>query len=148
MTETRVEPLSGGLVTSRSIAHLEAGELTRADDCFYRPGSASISKIPGRTAFTNATPGAVTGCGYVSFADATAATLVQDATDLYSASSTGGAVSVLRSGFTGPSLVVVQYGGRHVLLNGQTANRVVKAGPITRSHGLIAVTQPPGLQIV
>jgi len=63
-----VEPLSGGLVTSRDVSLLNPGELTQTDNAAYKPGSQNIHKAPSNILFSNAPFGdSVTGLRYAAF---------------------------------------------------------------------------------
>lgn len=150
---THVEPFDQGLVTSRDPALLQPGELTKADNCVYRPNDPSIQKAKGRVKFNAAaisgTPN-VQGLRYLAFDDANSILVAHAGADYYQATmvtAETGAFSLLAAAVgTGLTLDAVQYNNRHYLFNGTgTSNLVVKSDLTTRNHGFFAVADPPTL---
>ena len=54
----KIISLSGGLVNSRDESSLAEGELSIADDSFYKPNDPAIWKVPGRSEFNTTEEGA------------------------------------------------------------------------------------------
>jgi hypothetical protein len=155
-TFVHIEPFDQGLVTSRDPAMLQPGELTKADNCVYRPNDPAIQKGKGRTKFNAvAISGApsVQGLRYLAFDDSDSVLVAHAGTDYFKAvmnASETGTFSSLAAGVgQGATLDAVQYNNRHYLFNGKgTSNLVVKSDLTTRDHGLFAVSDPPTLASV
>lgn len=155
------ETFDGGLVTARDPSTLNPGEVQRAINAIYRPSSPGLWKAPGRASY-NATPlvASAKGLRYLRFNGGGGTpveilvTHVED--DYYSTTfddESGAFASLATAVGTGNTLESVHYANRHYLFNGNSdsiANTVVKLSestllPITRTHGLLPVTQVPTL---
>src|SRR5678809_1469586 len=64
-------PVSGGLVTSRDPTRLEKGEVSRADDTYYKPSDPALYKVPAKSAANATSEGAIYGARYLEFDGAT-----------------------------------------------------------------------------
>jgi hypothetical protein len=145
---TRFIRIDQGLCTSKAAVLLDEGELTRADDCYYKPGDPGVWTAMGRTA-VNSSPetGAIKGVRYLEFENAPDL-LVDHVGTAYRSqvASTSGNFSDLITGLVGGStLDSVHYNNQHFLLNGVDRNRVVLSDGTTLYHGMLANTAAPML---
>ena len=66
--DQHIEPLGGGLVTSRDPSLLAEGELQRADNCIYKPNDPALYRALGRSKLNaTAISGGITGLKYCAF---------------------------------------------------------------------------------
>lgn len=143
-------PLAGGLVTSRDPAGLdfEIGELTRADDAYYKVGDPGIWSVPGRNAF-NSTPesGPIVGARYLEF-DGAADRIVTHVGTTYrfaTAGTTGTFANLATSITPGLTLDSVHYNNVHYLLNGAHRNIAVNSAGTTSFHGMLGAVASPSI---
>jgi len=143
-----IEPLSGGLVTSTDPSLLQPGELTRCNDCTYRPNSLSLYRAPGRVRFNQtALSSGVVGLAYCGFDSGSDLLLAQTSTALYKAAVPGtGTYSLLATQAAGASFQAVHYQNRQYLLDGLNRQALLSAGTV-RQHGMAPVTAAPALTL-
>ena len=139
--------LSGGLVTSKDQSLLKLGELSVADDSYYKPGNPALFKGLGRTASDSAGEGteAIEGLSFLQFDGATDL-LVKMQDQIYYTSSALTA-TVWTSRQTGLDsnaihLNTAHYLNEHYLLNGFDRH-VLQSDATTRQHGMAPVTVAP-----
>ena len=126
---------------------LKAGELSRADNAYYKPADPTLFKAKGNTAY-NASPesAAIRGVRALQF-DGSAGYFVTMTGTAYRKGTIGetGAFSDLSTGqsLTATSLDSVHYNNEHVLLNGVDRNRVARSDGTTILHGMLAATASP-----
>ena len=122
-------PVSGGLVTSKDESLLVDGELSRADDAYYKPNNPSIWKVPGRSPFNATLEGAgIKGTRYLEFDGDSKDVLVSHVGTTYRLAEVGetGSFADLKTGLTGgATLDSVHYNNDHFLLNGVDRNHSV-----------------------
>lgn len=138
--------LSGGLVTSKDPSMLADGELTRADNCEYRPNDPAIWKVKGRAAF-NATPESspIDGGRYLEFEGATDlfATMVGGDYRKAPAAGSGSFENLDTTTSGGSTLDSVHYNNQHFLMNGADRNRVISSDGLSTLHGMLYNTTAP-----
>lgn len=139
-------PLNLGLNTARAKVMLEEGELSEAEDIYYKPGDPSPWATLGRAAY-NSTPedNPIKGVRYLEFEGATDLIVAHEGTTYQQTpAATSGSFTDLVTGLTGGStLDSVHYNNQHFLLNGVDRNRVVSSDSTTIFHGMLANTQAP-----
>lgn len=139
-----------GLVQSDPVT-LSPGELSLADNTYYKVADPILYKARGRTAF-NSTPEAtsILGVRALQF-DGTAGLFAALVGSSYRKATIGatGTFSDLVTGLAGTaiSLDSVHYNNEHVLLNGIDRNRVVRSDGTAILHGMLAATTTPGLSL-
>jgi len=157
----KIEPLDRGLVTIRDPGLLKPGELSFIRNAVYLPGSQAIQRAKGRAAFGTATASAldVDGIRDVTF-DNGRQYVVAHVSTAYVTALVGdtGTFGIMASGVgDGSSLEVVHYRNRFFLFNGTTGSLTATGGnlvmyltatavantPITRQHGMLAVSSNP-----
>jgi len=146
-----------GLVNSRDQSLLKPGELSRADDGYYKPGDPGLWVVPGRTLY-NSTPeaGTITGVrflGYDTAADIIVTLLPTVGGGTYRrgpATATGAFVDLLagvgagtRDGFDS-----IYYNGTHTLFNGSSRGVVVDSAYATRFLGMFPNTAAPTVSVI
>jgi hypothetical protein len=141
MAQPIVEPLSGGLVTSRDPSLLQPGELSVAEDVILLPASPSIQKAYGRTGFANLAN--VSGLAYADF-DSEPDRLVAVADGSYYTSPAETGAFTLLVADAGESLDSVNTLNRSVLFSGNLRNVVLLPDGTARRHGLLPVRLAPG----
>ena len=142
----QVEPLDGGLVTSKDPTFLQQGELAECTNAVYRASRTGLFRAPGRSSFGTVTAGQnVYGLAVCQFDNAEQWLVAAASTSYrYSAVADTGTFTDLNTGLTaGSTLQVVQYNNLYYLLNGANANLVMRQGPSTRAHGLQPVVNSP-----
>lgn len=149
MSQPQIEPLGGGLVLSRDASLLQDGELSLANDVHVKPGSPSLHKVPGRTAFNSTGLTAPTGLAYAPFETEDDRIIVVDGGSYKTASAAEltGTFSTLASD-AGTSLEAVVLDDRVVLLSGAdeegASNVVLLSDGSSRLHGMLPVEAAPG----
>jgi len=141
-----------GLVNSRDASLLKPGELSKADDAYYKPGDPALWCVPGRTLY-NAVPeaGAILGARFLGFDTVADQVVVQVGTGLRRgpATATGAFVDVVLPAVMGGShLDSIHYNGQHVLTCGLSRAVVMDSTYATRSLGMLANTAPPTLSMI
>jgi hypothetical protein len=134
-----------GLVTARDQSLLKPGELSRADDSYYKPGDPGIWVVPGRTLY-NSTPeaGTIVGVRFLGF-DTVADIIVVAVGTAYRrgpATATGAFVDLVTGLTGGPSLDSIYYNGAHTLLNGVDRGQVVVSTYDARPLGMLRNSTP------
>jgi len=138
-----VEPLSGGLVTSRDASLLQPGELSVAEDVMLLPSSPSLRKAYGRTAFGDS-PVQIDGVTYADFDTADdKVVIVGDESYYIAPADEVGAITFMADG-AGSSLDSVSTSNKVVLFSGGAVNRVLLPDGSSRPHGMQPVTTAPG----
>lgn len=117
-----------GLVTSRDQSLLKPGEMSQADDGYYKPGDPGLFCVPSRTLY-NSTPeaGSIVGVRFLGF-DTAADVIVVHHTTVYrwGLANATGTFNNLVTGLTGgTSLDSIYYAGQHTLMNGVDRARVI-----------------------
>lgn len=136
-----IEPLSGGLVTSRDPSLLGEGELQKAEDCMYLPNDPAIYGALGRSQLNAASLGPITGLKFCAFDSPDADLLVAQANSTYIRMGVdGGNVVSMGSITEGDSMDSIHYRNRHVLVNGVNENKVLLKDGTLRPHGMKPVT--------
>jgi hypothetical protein len=155
-----IEPLNGGLVTSRDPSMLNSGELELCNNTIYRPNDDAIWKAPGRNAYNTAalaTP--VKGLRVLTFDTLTNPWIIAyyGSTLAYSEMLTEAQnfTTIATTFGSGATLDSVFYNNKHYLLKGVGAddgtalegpNHAALAsasGPYYRRHGLAPVVSMP-----
>jgi len=124
----RTIPVSGGLVTSRDASLLADGELSVAEDMFYKPNDPAAHKVPGRTIFNiTAEAQRITGARYLEFDGVSVDVFLTQMGSDYRIANAGanGTFSSLLSISPGDTLDSVHYNNDHFLLNGVQRNHTV-----------------------
>ena len=146
MSAVTVIPVSGGLVTAKDPALLDAGELTRADDAEYHPNDPALWKIRGRAAFNStAEASSIKGLRYLEFDGGTDLLVAHVGTAYRQATAaTSGTFSDLVTGLTGgDTLDSIHYANEHFLFNGVDRTRVIASGGTVTLHGMTANASAP-----
>lgn len=141
-------PLNMGLNTASAKVMLQEGELSQAEDVYYKPGDPGVWAIPGRAAFNSvAEDNPIKGVRYLEFEGATDLIVIHEGTYYrQTPAATSGSFTDLITGLTGGlTLDSVHYNNQHFLLNGVDRNRVVSSDSTTVYHGMLANTQAPTL---
>lgn len=137
-----------GLRTSAAKVMLEEGELSQADDSYYKVGDPGIWSVLGRTAFNSAAEsGSIKGARYLEFEGATDV-IVDHVGGAYrqATSATTGAFANLFTGLTGgPTLDSTHYNNQHFLMNGVDRNQVVSSDLSVIYHGMLTNVAAPTL---
>ena len=150
-------PLSGGRVTSRDQSALMGGELSKAQDAYYKPYNPGIWKIPGRTAFNSSPESSpIRGVAWLDFdttvndllvimrgtayRKASAAALTGTFSDLAGFDASNYALSG-----TATTLDTVHFNNQQILLNGVDRNRVVSDTGTQMFHSMLAAVSPPDI---
>ena len=167
----QLEPLTGGLNNADHPAMLEQGELTLANDAYYKNTSDLLFHAPVFTYVSDIGPTGTFITDMVSatydngnnylvalgtytsgpIGDPTVPKLYRGTMNLNTPSVTWTDVTSSCSWFTssGTSLNTLQYGDQYYLLaGGGTANTVMKNDGSFRAHGLTPVASPPTLNVV
>lgn len=142
----RILQVGNGLVTSRDPSLLADGELTRADDAYYKPNNPGLWKVRGRTAFNSAEASAIRGLRFLEYDGTASDMLVAAVGTKYREAVVGvtGGFADAVTGLTGSdTLDSVHYNGVHYLLNGVDRNRARDATGAWRYHGMLANTTAP-----
>lgn len=145
--------LDKGLVNSRDASLLAAGELAKAEDCYYKPGDPALWVAPGRETYnTTPTSVAIKGIRYLSF-QTRKDLLVVHVGDGYLAdeATDTGTFGPLVCGLEceGDQLESVQFNTDHLLMNGCARTRVIRddlPGPTAQANlklGMLAATDAP-----
>lgn len=145
-----IEPLSGGLVTSRDASLLAEGELQQCDDCMYRPNDTALHRALGRIRLNSTAMSAVTGLRYCAFDSPDPDVLVAQTSTAYLRGPITGGSTVFTSLGTitgGTSFDSVHYRNRHYLLNGSNDNKVLLKDGTLRAHGMKPVTGSPSVTV-
>jgi len=146
-----IEPISGGLVTSRTGTELVQGELQACNQVMYVPDTNALYRAPGGQLWNvvaSADKGVegLVNCrfeGDISYLVAQASGKLWTANAETSAS-TFASATINTSGLsTAKRLVVVPFDNRNYIFNGVDNNRVMLSGGTSRAHGLYPVTQAP-----
>lgn len=135
-----------GLVQNDPVT-LAPGELSLADNTYYKTSDPVLYKAKGRTTFNSAAEvSAILGVRALQF-DGTAGFFVGLVGSTYRKATIGatGTFSDLVTGLSGTaiSLDSVHYNNEHTLLNGVDRNRVVRSDGTTILHGMLAATTAP-----
>lgn len=141
-----IEPLNGGLVTSKDASLLQAGELSVAEHVMLLPASQTLQKAFGRNQFNGTElPSSITGITYCDFASANDQ-LVVVANNTYYTAPVGetGTFTTMTTG-AGTTLDAVILLDKAVLMSGGTTNRVLLADGTDRPHGMRPVITAPGI---
>lgn len=129
-TSPKTVAVDGGLVTSREASTLAPGEMTRTDNCEYKPNSPSLWKVPGRTRFNASAEAArISGLAYLEF-DVAADILVSEVGTALRFAAVGatGSWADLETGLTGGGkLIARQYRNEWYLCNGVDDARMVRS---------------------
>lgn len=133
-----------GLVNSRDQSLLKPGELSRADDGYYKPGDPGLWIVPSRTLY-NSTPEAasIVGVRFLGFDTASDIIVVHHST-VYRrgpATATGAFVDLVTGLTGGTSLDSIYYNGTHTLMNGVDRARVIDS---TYTATLLGMLQSSG----
>jgi len=156
MPETRI-PLHLGRVTSRDASLLASGEMTTAQDAYYKPNSPTLWSVGGRVAF-NAAPeaSALIGAAFAEFTGATSQFIVMRGTAYRTAAAgltgsfgalAGADASDYSLAGTVTTLDITHYLNQHVLMNGVDRNRVVSSTPAQSFHGMLAANAAPSVDV-
>jgi len=138
----KVISVGGGYVSSKDPSMLSEGELSCADDSFYKPNNQSLWKIPGRNTYSNtAEDGTFDGVTYLEFDGVQQDVFVGLVGNKFRIgdANTSGSFSDLRTGLeSSPTMDTVHYNNDHFLLTGTNRNYSVTT---TNSSGT-TVTPP------
>lgn len=130
-----------GLVTARDPSLLKPGELSKAEDAYYKPGDPGLWVVKGRSLY-NATPeaGSIVGMRHLGFDGATDQLVVHHGTVYRTGdASATGTFGDLVTGLTGgSSLESVHDANRHILANGVDRQYVVDSALATRTLGMLS----------
>ena len=151
MPGPRIVLFNGGRVNSRDAAMLGEGELTKAQDAYYKPNNPTPFRIPGRSLVTAAGASPVMGVALLKFDAASDLLIALTGTTYRSGVPTiaSGVMTAtladLVTGLAGTATTFdhVHYNDEHFLLNGVDRNRVVGSDHIARLHGMAANTGAP-----
>src|SRR5262245_48956369 len=140
--------VSGGLVETRDPTFYEQGELTRAQDAYYKPSNPAIWSVLGREQF-NSSPVAETPLGlrYLEYDGAPDVLILRAGDKIYEAPAglTGAFVSKV-TGLTSTGVKAVDvchYNNRHVILDGVNRNRVREKDGSYRFQGMLENVDAP-----
>lgn len=140
----RIISLANGLVDSKDSSLHGDGELSRTDDCYYKPNNPTPTKISGRVEFNSAAEsGPILGGRFLEFDNANNlfVTMVGSA---YRKADSGltGTFTDLVTGLSGTATTLdsAHYSGVHYLMNGVDRNEVVQNDKTARRHGMLANT--------
>jgi hypothetical protein len=140
-----IEPLNGGMVTSRDPSMLAQGETQLAKNCLYYQDNEHLGRVPGVSAWNTTTNHLINGLASCRFADGTNKLLAQikataDNTVTYrlaNAETNNSSLSVAVTGLTGSErIVTTQADNRHYVFNGVDDNLVLLKDGTFRPHGL------------
>ncbi len=158
--------VDGGLVTSRDPATLNEGELTRADDAYYKPNDIALWKRRAQSTFNETAESKITGLRFLEFDGTDPDYFVTTGTTAYRYAIAGdvGTFADLNGTAVDATLALitedakldsVHYNNHHYLLNGIDRNHVVVpaseavSGDLgngnMRFHGMLENTAPPVL---
>jgi hypothetical protein len=146
-----LEPINGGLVSSRTGSALQQGELQATNQVMYMPDTDSLYRGPGGQLWSivaTATKG-VEGLVNCRFENDISYLVAQASGKLWSANaeSDGSAFASATINVTGLTtatrLVTVPFDNRNYIFNGVDANCVMLSDGTSRFHGLLPVTQKP-----
>lgn len=151
--------VNGGLVTSKDPSLLADGELTQADNVYYKPNSPSLWKLLGRSVFNpTKSSGSITGLRYLEFdGTATDSLLIQvggKSIKIAPGAATGALSDVVEESTVATTLDTVHYNNEHYYLRGVDRNRYVGTTNVsggdatpgadtTFLHGMLANTTAP-----
>lgn len=139
-----------GLVQNDPVT-LKPGELSVADNTYYKIADPILYKAKGRTAFNSAAETqAILGVRALQF-DGTAGFFAALVGTTYRKATIGatGTFSNLATGLAGTAVTLdsVHYNNEHILLNGVDRNRVVRSDATTILHGMLAAIAVPTLTL-
>lgn len=160
---TVVEPLTGGLVTSRDPALLKEGELSDIVNAHYFPNTQALKRATGRASFGTVSAGvSAVGLRDAKFDNGDHYLLAHASASYFRAAVGDGPAATFTSFFssanaataetpvTGASLETIQRQNRFFLLNGTNINQVfylsataTSSTPLVRRMGLRAVSATP-----
>jgi len=146
-----IEPINGGLVTSRTGRELVTGELQSCNQVMYVPDTDALYRSPGGQLWSIVATAskAVEGLVNCRFEGDISYLVAQASGKLWSANaesdgSVFASATINTSGLsTVKRLINVPFDNRNYIFNGVDANRVMLSDGTTRAHGLLPVTQAP-----
>src|ERR1041385_7028399 len=126
---------------------LAPGELSRADNTYYKPGAPTLYKGLGRKVFNSAAEASrIIGLRYLGF-DGSAGLFLALVGNKYRKATVGqtGTFSDAVTGLAGSATALdsAHYNNQHFTFNGVDRNRVISSDGTAILHGMLAATAPP-----